>query len=425
MKLGLCMLLAGLLAACGSAGRAGDAATSQRVRDHSVALATIEPGGTDFADLKPFGDAVGERSIVILDEPTHGDGNVFKLKARLVEYLHREKGFDVLLIESGMFDGLRLNERRVADGLSHAALAPGRLFFMYSRTADGRRVIDYVDRTQRSARPLQLMTFDIPMGGDASTRELLPMLRDQLAARGSPLPASTDWTHYVAVATPAVNLAPTPAPAPAAIAAFQRVSDRIEAALCGLADDSAGAWCRIAKSVRAGQERLWGPHDLRDRTGAENVKWLLDRRFAGRKVVLWMHSFHALRGQRLPPSGPNWVNVGTRLSQLYGDQVYIAHLTAGRGRFDAYLSGGVASAPQLPALHAGMLEQHLMRAGGARFMPYPADPALRATLAGLRGYEDQFMAAAPSRFGTGYDGLFFIPELVPVMPDEVAYPAIP
>jgi erythromycin esterase len=419
MKNAVCLLLAGLLAACAGG------VTTQQVRDHSVALSTIEPGGADFADLKPFGDAVGARSIVILDEPTHGDGNVFKLKARLVEYLHREKGFDVLLIESGMFDGLRLDERRRSDGLSHAALAPGRLFFMYARTADGRRVLDYVDRTQGSARPLRMMTFDIPMGGDASTRELLPMLRDQLVARGSTLPAGADWGDYAAVATPAVNLAAAPPPSAAAIAAFQRVSDRIEGELCALPDDAAGAWCRTVKSVRAGQERLWGPHDLRDRTGAENVQWLMQRRFAGRKVVLWMHSFHALRGQRLPRSGPDWVNVGTRLSQLYGDQVYIAHLTAGRGRYDAYLSGDVATAPQLPALRAGMLEHHLMQAGGARFMRYPADPALRASLAGLGVFEDQFVSAAPNRFGTGYDGVFFIPELVPVMPDAAAYPAIP
>jgi erythromycin esterase len=434
------VLAACLLAACssgspvGASGTDSAAATSALVRSHSVPLATIEANASGFADLKPFGDAVGDRPIVILDEPTHGDGNVFKLKARLVEYLHREKGFDVLLIESGMFDALRLNERRVADGLTHAALAPGRLYFMYSRTADGRRVIDYVDRTQGSARPLAMMAFDIPMGGDASTRELLPMLAGFLAARGSALPASADWPAYLGVATQAVNLSASPRPTNAAIAAFQRVSDRIEGELCTAADDttglrrSAGSWCRTVKSVRAGQERLWGPHDLRDRTGAENAKWLLDRHFAGRKVVLWMHSFHALRGQRSAPSGPTWVNVGTRLSELYGDKVFIAHITAGRGVYDAYLAAGVAQAqrvPQLPALHPGLLEYHLMRAGGARFMPYPDAPAVRAHLARLGVFEDDFVPASPSRFGSGYDGLFFIPDLVPVLPDAVAYPAIP
>lgn len=421
-----------LLVGCGSAGGpTGDAATARWVQAHSVRLDTIEPGGSAFGDLKAFGDAVGDRRLVILDEPTHGDGNVFKLKARLVEYLHREKGFDVLLIESGLFDGLRLNERRAADRLSHAALAPGRLYFMYSRTVDGRRVLDYVDRTQAGARPMALMGFDISMGGDASTRELLPMLAEVLAARGSSLPASADWAHYLAVAGAVVNLAPAPRPAGAAIAAFQRVSDQAEAELCAAADTttalrrSPGAWCRTVKSVRAGQERLWGAHDLRDRTGAENAQWLMERHFAGRKVVLWMHSFHALRGQRFAPSGPSWVNVGTRLSQLYGHDLYIVHLTAGRGARDAYLTGSPASAPRLPALRPDMLEHHLMQAGGARFMRYPAEAAGQAALARLGVFEDDFLPASPSRFGSGYDGLFFIPELVPVMPDPVAYPAIP
>lgn len=413
-----------MLAACSSGGPRPEAAQAL-VREHSVPLATIEPGGGGFADLKPFGDAVGERRLVILDEPTHGDGNVFKLKARLVEYLHREKGFDVLLIESGMFDAWRLNERRAADGLTHAALAPGRLYYMYARTTDGRRVLDYVDRTQRSARPLALMAFDIPMGGDASTRELLPMLASRLAERGSTLPAGADWAAYAAVASQALALSATPPPTPAEIASFQRLSDRIEGELCGAAGEADGAWCRTVKSVRAGQERLWGAHDTRDRTGAENAQWLMEGRYAGRKVVLWMHSFHALRGQRLPRSGPSWVNVGTRLSELYGDALYIAHVTAGRGRYDAYLAGSVDKAPRLPALHAGLLEHHLLQAGGARFMRYPADAAARATLARLRGFEDELAAASPSRFGRGYDGLFFLPDLLPVLPDEQAFPAIP
>jgi erythromycin esterase len=390
------------------------------VRTNSVPIATLEPGSDDFADLEPFGDAIGERRLVILDEPTHGDGNVFKLKARLVEYLHRRKGFDVLLIESGMFDAMRLEERRVADRSTHAALAPGRLYFMYSRTVDGRRVLDYVDRTQSSARPLALMGFDIPMGGDASANELLPMLSATLAARGSALPSSADWPAYAGVAASAVRLAASPRPSMDQLAAFDRVAGRLDRELCASPD----FWCRTVKSVHAGRLRLWAGHDLRDRTGAENAQWLIDGRFAGRKVVLWMHSFHALRGQRLPSSGPDWVNVGTRLSQLYGDQLFIAHITAGRGAYDAYLAGG-ASPPRLPRLHAGMLEHHLMQAGGARFMRYPADAAGQALLARLGVFEDDFVAATPSRFGSGYDGLFFIPELTPVMPDANAYPAIP
>ena len=51
----------------------------------------------DFSDLEHFGKAIGDKRIVLLDELTHGEGNIFSLKSRLVKYLHHKKGFDVFL----------------------------------------------------------------------------------------------------------------------------------------------------------------------------------------------------------------------------------------------------------------------------------------------------------------------------------------
>lgn len=104
-----------------------------------------------------------------------------------------------------------------------------------------------------------------------------------------------------------VALRASPRPDAAQLAAFGRVSASLEAELCAstTADDfnftrSPSFWCRIVCSVDAGQHRLWGTTDLRDRAGGDNVKWLLDHRFAGKKVVLWMHSFHGINGQAFP-----------------------------------------------------------------------------------------------------------------------------
>lgn len=58
----------------------------------------------DFSDLAQFGKAIAGKRIVYLDELTHGEHEVFALKARLVKYLHQEQGFAALIIESGLFD---------------------------------------------------------------------------------------------------------------------------------------------------------------------------------------------------------------------------------------------------------------------------------------------------------------------------------
>lgn len=39
----------------------------------------------------------------MLGEMTHGDGATFKLKTEIVKYLHEELGFNVLILEDGMY----------------------------------------------------------------------------------------------------------------------------------------------------------------------------------------------------------------------------------------------------------------------------------------------------------------------------------
>jgi erythromycin esterase-like protein len=431
-KLVLAAAVAAALTGCSSdspvAPSASDAAAAAVVRAQASVLRSLEPDA-DFADLDAFGRAVGDRPIVILGESTHGDGDIFKLKARLVRYLHEAKGFDVLLMESGLFDTARMRERHAAEGKSLSALAPGRMFFMYSKTDDGQRALQYVDASESTARPMQFMGFDISMGGDASAKELMPMLAAFLNARSSTIPASADWAAYQSLGAQIAALNGTPRPDDAKLAAFKRVSALLDAELCATQPDefqftrSPGFWCRITRGIAAGSERFWGPVDLRDRTAGDNVKWLLDHHFAGKKVVLWMHSFHGINGQAFPPSGPTWVSMGTRIVEHVGaDKVFMTHFTLGEGPFDNYLT---ATPPSVPPLAEGMLEFHLAGLKAPSFIGWPEDAAARSTLHNLSVFEPDIRLIGPNHFGTGYQGVFFIPKTRPVMPDADKYPLIP
>jgi erythromycin esterase-like protein len=250
------------------------------------------------------------------------------------------------------------------------------------------------------------------------------------------------------VATPSVALQ-SPALAGADRDSFLAMSARLSTELCGQPDvpgdllQSPAFWCRMVQGVHADYTHLWSatdartPTDLRDTVAAGNLQWLLDGRLAGRKAIVWLHAIHgndgwsgfgdcALAGSQ--ECGPDFVNVGTALVRAYGDQVWIADIAAGGGVFDTYNANSACGAAggglPLDASGATNLESFLAVGGQPRFMPWPADAASRQALAPLGVHEDEFRLHRPSDFGSGYQGLFFLPSLAPTHVDCAAYPVV-
>ena len=449
--------LAALCVACGGGGGGStpapvaqpDPAVTAVVAANSVALASIDPATSADDDLAAFGAAVGDRRVVLLTEATHGDGATFKLKTRLVKYLHERKGFDVLFMESGLYDVARIQQRLAAGGDSISVQAPGRIFYMYSRTDAGQLVLQYVDATRATAAPLALWGHDVPMDGVDSTQSLLANLQAFLAAHASPSLQSPDWPGWLRVAQPSVALQ-SPTLASADATSFLALSAQLSNELCGQADvagdllQSPAFWCRMVEGIHADYTHLWSatdprtPSDLRDAVGAANIEWLLDGRLAGRKAIVWLHAIHGNNGwagfgscadAASQECGPGFVNVGTELTRHYGDQVFIADITAGNGLFDTYNTASACGSPGggfvLGPPGPGALESWLEVGGQARFMALPADAGDRTRIASLGVAEDEFRLREPNDFGNGYQGLFFIPTLAPTQTNCPAYPVQP
>lgn len=189
------LLLAGIVAV--GAALPASAAEGDPVRDWLRANARPVQGARaaaiNDAALSAFGDAVADARVVALGEQTHGGRQEFELKLRLLRYLHERKGFDVLLLESGLFDVAQVT-RAVAQGKgSLDALAPGKVFYRYSKTDAGRELLRYLDERRNAPRPLALAGFDSQLTGEASQQALLPGLRRQLEARDAKAARTIDW----------------------------------------------------------------------------------------------------------------------------------------------------------------------------------------------------------------------------------------
>lgn len=371
-------------------------------------LATVQPDASSDDDLKPFADAIGTARVVALAEQTHGGSEEFLLKTRLLKYLHEKMGFDVLLLESGFYEMGRLAER-AAQGEKLDDMAPGNVFFMYAKSAEGRGMLQYLDRQRVLGKPMLVAGIDSQHTGVLSNTELLPRLHAYLRQRAPALAAGAGWEAYAQAAAP-LFAQQRAAPDTAVQDAFRRHGVALQEALCGTPDgtvEGPGWWCRIVRSIDAQATTYWsGMRDYqRDNAMGANAIWLAEHMFPGKKVVVWAHTIHVARGfQR----APDQLQAGEVMHRHWGPAYKVVQLTAAHGAIVDF--NDLRTLP-LPKPAADSLEYQLSKR---------AEPLLgmsaRAPLS-LPQHSFDYglgLTGMPGQLGRNWDVLFFTREIRPV-----------
>ncbi len=378
------------------------------------------PKQDDFADLAPLGAAIGDKRLVMLDELTHGEGNVYAYKARVVRYLHAHKGFDVLVLESGFFDVARLWRLRQPV----RQLAPGNIFYMYANSAEVWPLFDYLDAQRSSARPLELAGLDGRLSGSLSRKELVPQLRAHLSRQPLDAPQTLRLERHLDQTQRLLDGHLLKADV-AEQAQFLRDAQWLESLLPAPAGahgadvfSSDGFWRRVNASLQRMAEVAWQrrPFDEHDPMMAGNLQWLMEQAYPGRKVVVWGHYAHLNRlgGYRdgHPGGLPPVDNVTRALPAALQAQTYVLHFAGAQGRYLDYVDQRVIEVPAGSAV----LEPTLTAASssGAVFvdlhagaLPGEADPASRLWSMDYR--ETLSLPEARQRF----DGLLLLDRITP------------
>ena len=157
----------------------------------------------------------------------------------------------------------------------------------------------------------------------------------------------------------------------------------------------------------------------RDRINADNLRWLIDTSYAGRKIIVWAHNAHVMNAWygpgfdsvTLQPEADAMKPTGVWLADWYGDDLYTIGFTAWQGR------DGLVGAPPAPVPPAppGSLEERLNRLGAPEvLLPLGSDNALRSLPAAtvsmrIPKYEVETVANPAQPF----DALYFIYTMEP------------
>ncbi len=338
-------VLAGL-SACGSDESRVSSDPIDWLASQAIHVASVDPEQRDFADLQPLKDVIGDSRVVLLGEQTHGDGTVFLAKTRLIEFLHQEMGFDVLAFESGLFDMRNAWRAMIAGQDPLESFASG-VFGVWAGSAEVEPLVAYLAEVAPTDRPLELAGFDSQFS-DWMEENFLQELEAFLRAAESPLLADGRWVGVRRTLPGLLDGSQrSEKPPEDERAEFREVMAELREWLGGdqAPRSERSFWSQMLKSAMAQAEGMWAMDQAnyspdmanpRDEQMADNLLWLADHLYQGRKIIVWAATAHNVRNIREIEIDSDLdysqaVTMGERVWEALGDDVYSLGFTAYEG----------------------------------------------------------------------------------------------
>ncbi|WP_034060762.1 erythromycin esterase family protein [Lacinutrix jangbogonensis] len=293
----------------------------------------LEPNGNyDFTEI---GKAIGNKRIVALGESSHGLGKYYELKAALVEYLYKEKGFEVLAMEGGLGD-INMAYSNI-DTLSVAQLRDHTVFGNF-RAAEVTPMFTLIKSASASKKPLHYTGYDTQASSGyvqelltkiikPYDKELSDSLQTRLWSYGRAYQAGKegDSIAYEKHRNLFINTS----------AHAKRIlvnnSDEIKKNF-----DVSDFQFQISqrtlemfqKSTQLTYEDRYEDNALRDELMYENLQWIMTVLFPDKKIIIWAHNAH-IENANAQNHTVKWM--GHYLKDAYKDNYYALGLFTYKG----------------------------------------------------------------------------------------------
>ena len=314
-----------------------------RANHHPVSHIQSVDGDT-FADLQFFKTVLKDRRIVQLGESGHGIAEFNHAKVRLIKFLHQQMGFDVIAFESGLFECYNANARAATD----AALATMRnCIFGVWHTNEVLPLFDYIKSTWSTSRPLTLAGFDTQISSRLGIAAR-PAFFQEVVSAIDPARAATAQTSdqkfiddYLRLgATASKTNEPELTRFYGDLELFlQEHRERLQAHFGAgpapkIAERSAWSMLRFMEQLRAGIDRPSdssenGGGGIRDWGMANNLAFLANDLYAGRRIMVWAHNFHIRHDNAATTS--RQPTMGQYVREAFRHELYTIGLYMDRG----------------------------------------------------------------------------------------------
>lgn len=268
-------------------------------------IKSLEFNHSDNSDLEAVKQAVAGKSFIGLGEATHGGAQGFKAKSRITKYLHQEGEVNVLAMESGLYDGLRLWQRLMDGEVTNVRDAMLYSFmFLYAETPEIYPLYEYVEQQAFTETPLYFVAFDGRHSSDPACSLMLPEMQTFVEKHQL---INLDWQSFItngeAMMCPWYFDEPDNSAQQAFInqlASLNSVMSQMKAEqpLPSLKErqdfrEYATFWLQVVKSMQAHVQSRWfdifNPDEVMQ---ADNLRWLQKEWFPQKSILAWGHNVH-------------------------------------------------------------------------------------------------------------------------------------
>lgn len=288
---------------------------------------------TDYSDLAFLKPLLKDKKVVLLGESSHGIGDYYALKARLIRYLHQECGFRVLSLESGIADIFL--EYQLTDSLSPVRLRNNTVYGNF-QCKEILPLFEYIKETRSSNSPLIYSGFD-SQNFSASLRLLQKIMHDIKGPTGDSVLKNLNLYYRIPSLLWQEDRSPLFALADSiksAAAYTLECINKNQEEIIKKYKISPLAFKFLQRSLSNHIEsvslnwRTEDPVSKRDSLMAANLFWLMDEIYPDQKFIIWGHNGHI---DKKSPEGNPYKWMGHFVQQRFGKAAFHIGLFAKEG----------------------------------------------------------------------------------------------
>jgi len=296
---------------------------------------------SDLDDLGQLRSTIGNARIVAMGEATHGTREFFQLKHRMLEFLVEKMRFTVFGIEANWPESLAVNDY-VLNGNGDPAQALAGLYFWTWNTEEVLDLIVWMrnyNQDPTHTKKVKFVGFDMQTtrlavaNVDAYLRQVDPEEAKVASTILAPLSDASGEREYTNKSEQFQQK--TAVGIKSLLARFDREKNRY------VGSSSLQDWV-VARHNLDVVRQAEGMHSanpaerfsVRDRSMAENVKWILDNESPGSRIMLWAHNGHV---STLPVGAGE--PMGMSLRRMYGKEMVVCGFSFDHGSFQAIEKG--------------------------------------------------------------------------------------